>query len=362
MTPGVTPNAAPTAPRGGPPSPRPQGVTIDEVAARATHTATALADGSVFVAGGCIVDGCSLATGETFVLEADRSSVRRGPTLARPRDGHTATLVHGTDVVLAGGFPGEGGGVLGEVEVYRRSTGAVDASGTLEVPRGGHAAAGLPEGEVLVAGGWIRRRTYTATAEVIDPRSGTVRRAADMPVAADALDAATLADGRVLVAGGQTAPGVATRAATVYDPGSDTWSPVGPMLTARFKHALVPLPDGRVLVIGGTTDDTTLLATTEVFDPDTGRFDPGPTLTEPRYKLTGGALVLPDGRVVVAGGGRSVEVIDVGSGTTSVVAELGSQASFATISPWAGSLVVLGGYDDRIDLRREHVLVGIPPA
>jgi hypothetical protein len=164
----------------------------------------------------------------------------------------------------------------------------------------------------------------------------------------------------VLVTGGQSAPGVATAAAEVYDPATDAWSRVRPMHTARFKHVGVLLGDGRVLVIGGTTDDETLLSTTEIYDPASGVFTAGPTLAEPRYKTAGGALVLADGRVVIAGGGRSVEVIDVDAGTTSAVAEFGRRGSFATISPWGDALVVLGGYDDRIALRREHQIVALP--
>jgi hypothetical protein len=72
-------------------------------------------------------------------------------------------------------------------------------------------------------------------------------------------------------------------------------------------------------VIGGTTDDVRLLASTEVFDPATGRFSPGPTMSEPRYKLTGGAATLSDGRVMVAGGGRTVEVLDVARRSSAVL-------------------------------------------
>ena len=85
--------------------------------------------------------------------------------------------------------------------------------------------------------------------------------------------------------------------------------PVGRLREARFKHALVPWVDGTVLVVGGTSDDRRLLDSTEVFDPRTSSFRPGPRLAHGRYKLTGGVAALPDGRVVVAGGGPGAEVI-----------------------------------------------------
>jgi hypothetical protein len=103
--------------------------------------------------------------------------------------------------------------------------------------------------------------------------------------------------------------------------------------------------------MGGTPDDETLLASSEIFDPSTGRFTPGPTMREPRYKLAGGAVVLDDGRVLIVGGGQSVEVLDIASGTSQAIEELGGRASFATVSLLRnGKALVVGGYDESIRL------------
>jgi hypothetical protein len=204
---------------------------------------------------------------------------------------------------------------------------------------------------VLVVGGWVAPKRYTSTVELVDPGSGEVTAGQPLPWAADALEAARLADGRVLVVGGQVASGVGTTAAAVFDAASERWSSVGSMMTPRLKHFVVTLADGRLLVLGGTPDDETLLASTEVFDPATARFAPGPTMHEGRYKLTGGAALLEDGRVLVGGGGASVEVLDVAAGTSEVIDDLGARASFATVNLLRdGRALVLGGYDDRIDL------------
>ena len=62
------------------------------VSARAAHSAISLPSGEVFVAGGCVVDGCSEATTETFVVAAGGAGAVRGPEMALPRQGHSATL------------------------------------------------------------------------------------------------------------------------------------------------------------------------------------------------------------------------------------------------------------------------------
>jgi hypothetical protein len=246
------------------------------------------------------------------------------------------------------------------VDVFDSRNGTLTRGGILGTGRGGHAAAVLDELGVLITGGWIRSRTYTARTELIDPTSG-ITELPDLPWAADALDAVTLADGRVLVTGGQVQPAVATNQAAVYDAASGTWASVGPMGTPRLKHTSVLLSDGRVLVIGGSPDDSNLLNTTELFDPATNAFTPGPTLTEPRYKMPGGAVALPGNRVLVAGGGRSVELVDVMSGRSEIVRQFGARGSFATITPLGdGQWLVVGGYDDKISLTHTFAVVSVP--
>jgi hypothetical protein len=332
-------------------------VGLDLVAARAAHTASSLTSGEVLVAGGCVVDGCGEATANTFIVAGDGSSARAGPGMLSPRDSHTATVIRG-DVYLAGGFSGEGVPPLATVDVYRAGSSAIEPFGTLTQARGGHAAALMGDGSTaLVAGGWIRSRTYASSVEILDPALGVVS-APDLPWAADALDAVTLADGRVLVTGGQIAPGVATDAAAIYDRAAASWRVVGPLTTARLKHSSVLLDDGRVFIFGGSPDDERLLATTELFDPVTGTFDVGPPLNEPRYKMPGGAVALPNGRVLIGGGGRTVELVDVPNATTDVVAKLDGRDSFGTLSALADdAYIVLGGYDERINLSRDYTVV-----
>jgi hypothetical protein len=323
------------------------------VAHRAAHTLTTLPDGRHLVAGGCDVDGCETASGSAFLLGPDGAV----PTddLVEARDGHTATLLAGGDVLVAGGYAGEGMPPLASAEVYDSDSGTWRPVGDLAVGRGGHAAALLGDGRVVVAGGWVGSGTRTATTEIYDPATGRFTPGPDLPVSADSLAATSMRDGSVLVVGG-TPDGSSASSASIRINADGSAEQVGDLTTARFKHTAVLLPSGEALVLGGTVDDRHLLRSTEIFDPVVNEFRAGPELLSGRYKLAGSAAVLPDGRVVVGGGGPGLEVVDVDRAGSEVVDEAGADwASFSTVGVARGRLVVVGGYDRDIRLTDTNI-------
>ena len=355
LTLGCTPDAGPS---GSVPEPSHTTTAAPDsaLAHRAAHTLTTLADGTHLVAGGCDVDGCSTATASAYLVGAD-GAAGATPTadMLQARAGHSATLLEDGRVLVTGGFAGEGTAPLSSAEVFDPASGEWERVGDLETGRGGDAAALLGDGRVLVAGGWLRSNTYTETTELFDPATGEFEPGPDLPVAADGLAATTLDDGSVLVVGGQQRSEVGTGAAVRITPDGGIVE-VESLGTARFKHTVVTLPSGEALVLGGTVDDQALLRSTEVFDPGTNSFRPGPDLDQGRYKLTGGAVVLPDGRVVVAGGGPGVELLDPGSGVSTPISSAGSEwASFSTVGVSSGRVVVIGGYDRSIALTDTQV-------
>jgi hypothetical protein len=119
--------------------------------------------------------------------------------------------------------------------------------------------------------------------------------------------------GKFLKTGTSTNPDEAIRpsAATAYTldmtQGSHLWVQVPSMNFARTYHTMVLLPDGNVLVTNGgqTThlrDDGQAVHQAEMWSPATQQFSKLASMEVPRlYHST--ALLLPDGRVLVAGGG-----------------------------------------------------------
>jgi MYXO-CTERM domain-containing protein len=81
---------------------------------------------------------------------------------------------------------------------------------------------------------------------------------------------------------------------------------IAPMSIARRQHNAVIQPDGKVLVVGGSSgagfdDDTSPVLYPELWDPGTDTWTSLAATTEYRgYHST--ALLLPDGRILVAGG------------------------------------------------------------
>jgi hypothetical protein len=127
--------------------------------------------------------------------------------------------------------------------------------------------------------------------------------------------------GKVLYTGGGTnvnGSGPSYNTASVIDltATTPTWQPVPAMNYSRVYHTLTMLPDGKVLAVGGSgnTDQgviTSGVLQTETWDPATQAWTAGASMAAARnYHST--ALLMPDGRVLVAGGGHPYGQGDVG--------------------------------------------------
>lgn len=107
---------------------------------------------------------------------------------------------------------------------------------------------------------------------------------------------------RTLVLVGLLAIGlVASTAVPAIAAASGFWTTTGNLNTARAGHTATLLPDGRVLVAGGS-DGTSgnKLTSAELYDPVTGKWSVTGSMTVPRESHT--ATLLPNGQVLVAGG------------------------------------------------------------
>jgi hypothetical protein len=121
------------------------------------------------------------------------------------------------------------------------------------------------------------------------------------------------APGKILMVGGGGADGSSssgpTNTAEIIDlSGSATWQATGSMSIGRRQHNATVLADGKVLVTGGTSgpgfnNESAPVTLAELWDPATNQFTK--LTNEIRSRMYhSSALLLPDGRVLSAGGGR----------------------------------------------------------
>lgn len=128
---------------------------------------TVLANGDLFLIGGFLSDGTSLANATVYnPLNGSGESSWTG-RLVEGRSGHTATLLADGRVLVTGGghFEGlRGTQILNSMELYNPATRVWITTAQMAEPRMGHTATRLPDGKVLITGG-----DAMGSAELFDP-------------------------------------------------------------------------------------------------------------------------------------------------------------------------------------------------
>ena len=314
---------------------------------RAAHTATLLPDGKVLVAGG-FTGGGSLASAEVF--DPATSTFASAGNMNASRAGHTATLLPNGKVLIAGGYNGS---YLASAELYDPAARTFMPTGTMVTARSGHVATLLNNGKVLLAGGVGKGWTFLADAELYDPATNTFIATGGMTTARESHTATLLKDGQVLITGGHKGrrPAITIySSAEIYNPPSGTFSSTGNLTVRRHKHDATLLADGRVLIIGGSDerDGRGAYRNAEVFNPTTGTSTAVGAMNDARYKLQGTAVLLNNGKVLIAGGANRAEVFDPATNTFSLAnGNMGTPRLFATATLLRnGEVLITGGYDD----------------
>jgi len=209
-------------------------------------------------------------------------------------------------------------------------------TGTLPVGRASYPATRLPNGKILIAGGIDPSWNVLSTALLYDPATGTFTPTGPMNSPRAAHTATLLTNGKVLVAGGVSEVAACTSglvgSAELYDPASGTFTLIpGNMVNYRFNYSATPLPDGRVLLAGGGSCAGTqriVLNTAELYDPQTNMFTATAGPLAGGARETPSATLLPTGKVLIAGGDggagalATAELFDPASDTFSLTGSM----------------------------------------
>jgi WD40 repeat protein len=120
------------------------------------------------------------------------------------------------------------------------------------------------------------------------------------------------------------------------------------MLHARSGHCASLLPDGRVLIVGGGDATAKLLQTAELFDPVTQSFSTTGNLNQTRTGAT--ATLLRNGKVLIAGGQdgdgtllSNAELYDPSTGTFTLTGNMHSPRAQHTATLLSSGKVLLVG-------------------
>ena len=330
---------------------------------RVGHTVTALGDRRVLVVGGGGRDpNARLAEiwgEETGVPET--ATFKPAGRLSVGRRFHTATLLPDGRVLVIGGRDPQDR-PLATAEIWDPKRRVWSAAGRLHLARCCQTATLLPDGRVLVVGGLVMNvnplecedktqvcTTTTDGVEIWDPRTRRFSDGPNLRKGGDRTDyrteysdraahtATRLADGRVLVVGGagarQSEPDPINKrrdTAYLWDPPARRWSQIEG--AARDYHSATLLADGRVLIVGGARNfcgcckmvqnpiPGQVVEDALLWIPASGKLINAGMLVHAR--MNHAAALLPDGRVLIAGGTVQRGYADDDEGRTSASAEI----------------------------------------
>ncbi|AHK31534.1 serine/threonine protein kinase [Rhodococcus opacus PD630] len=255
------------------------------------QTATAVADGTIWVLGG--LDNA----GSTPKVEGNDPAIdtwKAGPDLPVPLN-HAMAVEYGGELVVLGGWVPKGPNLTGTTSdrvLALRNGKWVDLA-PMNEPRAAGAAAVVGD-QIVVAGGQADGE-LVATTEVFDGTKWTT--VPDIPTPREHL--AAVSDGTYFYAigGRDLASDQNTAAVERFDPAADTWTTLPAMPTPRGGLGAAFI-DGRIVAVGGE-QPTKVLSTVEAYDVASGTWSQLPPMPTGAH----GMSVATVGHTVYAIGG-----------------------------------------------------------
>lgn len=242
---------------------------------------------------------------------------------------------------------------VAETDIYDPLTRAWTPTPLLGEKRWYPTNVGLGNGRTLVFGGQARAGAASNTVDEYDASSNTMRTLPSTATKPLGLYPRMflMANGKVLRCGPQ-------RGSVYFNPATSSWSNVSPMLYGgRTRGGAVLLPGAqRVLTLGGQSNSGPPTATAEILDT---------SQAAPKWRYTGSmnharllpnAVTLPDGQVLVVGGGEAFKYINpvktpelwnpVTEAWTPMAPQQGSRMYHATALLLPDGRVLSAGQDD----------------
>jgi len=267
---------------------------------------TQLADGQVLVAGGHAPHVGEVGINDTFLYvpdtntwttNADMFYDRWYPSLTRLGNGRVAIL---TGQITTG--------VFADVpEMYDPVSGTMSALTSIATSE--LAEEEYPADLLLPTGKVLCISPQHGPVQLFDAAAPSWTHVNNTPILFGS--AVQYRPGRILMTGGGPAfltPALTRAAVLDTNAPAPAWQSINSMSFGRYMHNLVMLPTGDVLAVGGSATVDQQAASgplpVELWKPDTGTWTRLAALQVPRmYHST--ALLLPDGRVLAAGGGHN---------------------------------------------------------
>jgi hypothetical protein len=267
-----------------------------------------MTDGRIFTAGGHILAHQGLPIANIFDPTTESWTVL--PQMAYPRWYPTVTTLSDGRLIVNSGETNCDGCYVPVPEIYNPSTNSWSQlnSAPFTFPYYPYVYQ-LPDGRVLVAGS----QEHSIVSQVLDLNTLTWT-AVGGSTAVDGGSSAMYVPNKVLKLGTSVDPDLAATSsfATAYvldmTQTTPAWRQVASMAFPRTYHTTTVLPDGNVLVTGGGTttgavDIAHAVLPVELWSPVTESWTTLASMSAPRLYHSE-ALLLPDARVEISGGGR----------------------------------------------------------